>query len=144
MRAWPELLRPNGLDVKEIAEEIESARTSDRRAIISYLRLIILHALKIEFHPAAASRLHWMVEIGGFRAELGRLFEDSPSLFAQRDALFLKAWQDARRELGRALALEAPEAGRHFAAAIGPDAPPRYELDRQILNEDWLPAPPAP
>ncbi|MEN0075079.1 MAG: hypothetical protein AAGC69_11880 [Paracraurococcus sp.] len=99
LRAWPEQLRPNGLDVKEI---------------------------------------------GGFRAELGRLFEDSPSLFAQREVLFLKAWQEARRELGRALALEAPEAARRFAAAIGPDAPPGHELDGQILNEDWLPAPPAP
>ncbi|RAI60988.1 hypothetical protein DOO78_02355 [Roseicella frigidaeris] len=32
LRAWPEQLRPNGLDVREIAEEIESLGTSDRRA----------------------------------------------------------------------------------------------------------------
>ncbi|TCZ53155.1 DUF29 domain-containing protein [Roseicella aquatilis] len=141
LRAWPEHLRPNGLDVEEVAEEIESLGKSDRRAIGSFLRLVALHALKLEFHPAQEFQGHWRKEIGTFRDELHRLFEDSPSLFTQREAIFAKSWKDARRELARDLAIDAPEAARRFAAAVPPEAPPRYDLDGQILNEDWYPAP---
>ncbi|MDO9708200.1 DUF29 domain-containing protein [Paracraurococcus lichenis] len=144
LRAWPEHLRPNGLDVEEVAQEIESLGKSDRRAITSFLRLIALHALKMEFHPVTEFAGHWRKEIGNFRDELGRLFEESPSLFAQREALFAKAWRDARRELARDLGVDAPEAARAFAAAVPAEGPPRYDLDAQVLNEDWYPAPPAP
>jgi hypothetical protein len=140
LRAWPEHLRPNGLDLEEVAEEIESLGKSDRRAITSFLRLIALHALKIEFHPADAGR-HWRREIDNFRADLVRLAEESPSLFAMRAELYAKAWRDARREFARDLAEDDPDAARRFAAAIPPDAPPPYDLDSQILNEDWFPAP---
>ena len=143
LRAWPEHLRPNGLDLEEVAEEIESLGKSDRRAITSFLRLIALHALKLEFHPATKFAGHWRKEIGNFRGELGRLLEESPSLFAQREALFARAWRDARRELARDLVVDAPAAAQRFAASLPADAPPPYDLDSQILNEDWFPAPRA-
>ncbi|TCZ53154.1 DUF29 domain-containing protein [Roseicella aquatilis] len=142
LRAWPEHLRPNGLDVEEVAEEIESLGKSDRRAIGSFLRLILLHALKIEFHPAAEAREGWRKEIRAFRRSLRRLFRDSPSLLAQREAIYATAWADACEEALDALD-DAPEAARRFAAAVPPEAPPRYDLDAQVLNDAWFPAPPA-
>ena len=49
LRAWPEHLRPNGIDVANLVEEVESLGKSDRRAIGSLLGFIALHLLKIEF-----------------------------------------------------------------------------------------------
>jgi hypothetical protein len=141
LRAWPEHLRPNGLDLEEVAAEIESLGKSDRRAIESFLRLIVIHALKVEFHPSVEARPHWMDEIDNFRGQAARLLRESPSLFAQREALFRSAWQDGLREFRRALAREAPERAREVKASLPPDAPPRYDLDGQVLNEDWFPAP---
>jgi len=143
LRAWPEHLRPNGLDLEEVAEEIESLGKSDRRAITSFLRLIALHALKLELHPATEFAGHWRKEIREFRNALGRLFEESPSLLAQRETLFAKAWRDVRREFVQDLEDDAPAAARRFAASLPVDAAAPYDLDSQILNEDWFPAPRA-
>jgi uncharacterized protein DUF29 len=142
LRAWPEQLRPNGLDVEHLAEEVESLGKSDRRAIESHLRLIALQLLKMKFHPAAADAgRHWMAEVDGFRDELERLFEDSPSLRAQREAIYARAWRSAERDMRRQLGREAPDRARAFAAAVPPDAPARYDLDAEILAEDWFPQP---
>ena len=50
LRAWPEHLRPNGIDIENLVEEVESLGKSDRRAIESLLELVVLHFLKLEFH----------------------------------------------------------------------------------------------
>lgn len=141
LRAWPEHLRPNGLDVEHLAEEVEDLGRSQRRAVESFLRQIVSHALKIEFHPAAENRSHWMAEIDNFRVALETEFGDSPSLRARRHDLYAAAWQKAERTFRRQLQREAPEAARRLGAAVPADAPPRYDLDSQILNEDWFPAP---
>ncbi|MBX9699510.1 MAG: DUF29 domain-containing protein [Acetobacteraceae bacterium] len=141
LRAWPEHLRPNGLDVEHLAEEVEDLGKSDRRAVESFLHQVVLHLLKLEFHTAAEARLHWMAEVDAFRLELERRFEDSPSLRAQRAALAGRAWTSAERALRRQLAREAPEAARRLEATLR-DAPgPRYALDEQLLNADWYPSP---
>jgi hypothetical protein len=136
LRAWPEAVRPNGLDLEHLAEEVADMGKSERRAIQSFLRLIATHALKLEFHPATEWRAHWMGEIDNFRAELAVLFDESPSLFAQREALYLAAWKDAQRLVARQLAREAP--GQAMPAAEAP----RYALDAEVLNDEWYPAPP--
>lgn len=142
LRAWPEHLRPNGLDVEHLAEEVEDLGGSQRRAVESFLELINLHCLKLEFHPALEARQHWMAEIDGFRSGIEREFRHSPSLRARRAEFVADAWAAALRRFRRQLQREAPEAARRFAAAIPADAPPRYDLDSQILDEDWYPAPP--
>lgn len=142
LRAWPEHLRPNGLDVEEIAEEIESLGISDRRAVISYLRLIAKHALKLEFVPMTEPQAGWRKEIRAFRRNLRRLFQDSPSLRAQRQDIYGRAWAEACEEIAEEFE-DLPAAAAAFAAAVPADTPPRYDLDAQVLNEDWVPAPPA-
>ena len=142
LRAWPEHLRPNGLDVEHLAEEVEDLGKSDRRAIESFLHQIALHLLKLEFHPAAAeARLHWMAEIDTFRLEVERRFADSPSLRARRAEIAGRAWASAERAARRQLAREAPEASQRLDAALQGGSGPRYEVDAQLLAEDWYPPP---
>lgn len=134
LRAWPEHLRPNGLDVEHLAEEVEDLGRSDRRAIESVLHQIALHLLKLELHPAAREHgAHWMTEIDGFRLDLERRLEDSPSLRAQRADLYARAWTSADRAFRRQLDREALEQARRYA----PAAAPRYDLDAEVLNPDW-------
>jgi hypothetical protein len=87
LRAWPEHLRPNGLDVEHLAEEAEELEGSQRQAVGSFLRLIVVHLLKLEFLAAADTEPHWRAEIDHVRASIEDLFEASPSLRAHRRAL---------------------------------------------------------
>ena len=52
---------------------------SQRRAVQSHLRLVALHLLKLEFHPAQSYRGHWIEEIAAFRDSLSGDLRDSPS-----------------------------------------------------------------
>lgn len=108
LRAWPEGLRPNGLDVEHLAEEVEDLGGSQRRAVESYLEQINLHLLKLEFHPAAETRLHRMAEVDNFRSSLQREFRHSPSLRARRRDFELDAWRSAVRTFGAGWAARRP------------------------------------
>jgi hypothetical protein len=61
---------PNDLDVENVAEEIESVGRSELAAVKSYLRLILLHLVKLAAEEDATSAAHWRGEIAAFRAEL--------------------------------------------------------------------------
>lgn len=139
LRAWPEHLRPNGLDVENLAEEVEDMGASQRRAIESLLRQLALHLLKIEFHPADDARSHWMAEVDTFRASLDLEFRDSPSLRARRQELLAGAWDRAVRDLGRQLARDAPGSAPIVARLALMRTTPRYDLETQVLAEDWYP-----
>ncbi len=141
LRAWPEHLRPNGLDVEHLAEEVEDMGGSQRRAVESHLRLIALHLLKLEFHPARENRGHWIGEVAAFRDTLATDFRDSPSLRARAPDLYGDAWRRARRAFLEQLAAERPKHARSLAAPLPPDAAPRYALEAELLAEGWYPAP---
>jgi hypothetical protein len=123
-------------------EEIESLGNSDRRAIASFPRLIAMDALNLKFHPAQEFQGHWRQKTRSLRNELARLLEESPNLFVQQDAIHARAWRNARREFAQDLEEDTPGAIHRFAAQVPTDAAPRYDLDTQILNEDWFPTPP--
>lgn len=139
LRAWPEHLRPNGIDVENLVEEVESLGKSDRRAIESFLGLIAIHLLKIEFHPAAEFRTHWMTEVDAFRRSIEQVFKDSPSLRGRRLALYGPVWRDAARDFLRQVEREAPYLASQVIAVLAQSAPPRYDIDRHILADDWYP-----
>ncbi|WP_439598051.1 DUF29 domain-containing protein [Falsiroseomonas sp.] len=141
LRAWPEALRPNGLDVVQLAEEVEDMGGSQRRAVQSLLYQLLLHLLKLEFHPAAGSTRggHWAGEVANFRAQLEIDFRDSPSLRARRQEFVDVVWPRALRQLRRQLREEAPDRLTALDAAAMEERC-RYETDRQVLDEDWLPS----
>jgi hypothetical protein len=139
LRAWPEHLWPAGLDVEHLAGEAEDLGGSQRRAIESYLRLVALHLLKLEFHPSVDARSHSMGEVATFRDTLALDFRDSPSLRARCSDLYPGAWRRARRAFRRQLAEEAPERVAAFDTMCPAEAVPRYDLVSQLLAEDWFP-----
>ena len=141
LRAWPEHLRPNGLDVEHLAEEVEDLGGSQRRAVESHLRLIALHLLKLEFHPARENRGHWIGEVATFRDTLLTDLRDSPSLRSRCPDLYREAWRKARRAFLDQLSEERPDLVRVIGAALPADGLPHYDLSTQILAEDWYPTP---
>lgn len=58
--------RVNDVDWENIIEEIESLGSSELRAAQSFLRLAILHAMKVIAWPGHPARRHWEDEITNF------------------------------------------------------------------------------
>src|SRR5712692_2787482 len=97
------------LDVANLVEEIESLGKSDRRALGSHLKNLVLHLLKWHYQPAGRQPGHsWRQSIRNARAESAVLLEDSPSLRQAVPPLLVRwyplARQDAADETGVPLA----------------------------------------
>jgi|SRR5215470_9500971 len=97
------------LDLANLAEEIESLGKSDRRALGSHLRNLMLHLLKWQYQPSGRQTGHsWRASIRNARLEIAVLLEDShtyerevPQLLAR---WYLPAREDAADETGLPLA----------------------------------------
>ena len=118
------------LDLVHLAEEIESLGKSDRRALGSHLRNLVLHLLKWHYQPSGRLTGHsWQSSIRNARAEIAVLLEDSHGL--QHDVAGLLArWYplarlDAADEKGLPLATFPPtcpwEPAHVLAADFWPD-----------------------
>lgn len=142
LRAWPERLRPNALDIGHLAEEIEDLGISQRNEVKSRIQQILVHLLKLRFHADQRNRTHWQSEIDEFRAALDGVFEDSPSLLARRSELAGPVWARAARLFIRQLSRDGHELGAVQAWLSAGDAP-YFDLDTEVLNADWFPAPPT-
>jgi hypothetical protein len=68
------------VDWENVAEEIESLGKSDRRAVESQLRRIIVHLMKLQASPASDPRAGWHQTVIEARSELEAMLADSPSL----------------------------------------------------------------
>jgi hypothetical protein len=138
LRALPERLRPNALDVEHLAEEIEDLGSSQRAAAQSLIRQILLHLLKLRFHPDPRPWAHWREETREFRVQVDAIFEASPSLQARRADLAGWAWARAARQVSDAL----DDDGHPDTAALVRSATaeaPYFDLDREVLNPEWFP-----
>lgn len=134
-------LRPNGLDIENLAEEVESMGASQRREIRSFLEQIFIHLLKMQFHPAQQARLHWQSEIDAFRSQIEIGLDDSPSLRPRLPELAAPAWRLAFSYVSRRVAAEAPEMlERMKEAGVARDVMP-YDLMREVLDRHWYPEP---
>ena len=78
------------LDWDNLAEEIESLGTSQRTELNSQVRRIIRHLFKLEASPAADPRARWRTTVRDARTEIEDLFEASPSLRREIDAVVKK------------------------------------------------------
>jgi hypothetical protein len=107
-----ELLRrrsANALDWDNLAEEIKDVGLSQLHAVMSHLRLALLHDLKAEAWPLSRDAPHWRAEARNHRTEARDRY--SPSM-AQRINI-AKLYRQARRGLPEtidgALPLPVPE-----------------------------------
>jgi hypothetical protein len=120
------------LDLKNLAEEVESLGRSDLNTVRSQVRRIIEHLLKLEYSPATAPRLQWKQSAGQARDEVADRLSASLRRDVEKDlgTLFERGRRDA--ELGMI------QHGEHEAAKALPETCP-YGLE-EILRQDWYPA----
>jgi hypothetical protein len=69
---------PNELDLENVAEEIEDVGKSELGKVESFIRLMLIHLLKLGSAPQSRSQRKWRNEILAFHAEL--LKEITPSM----------------------------------------------------------------
>jgi len=138
LRAWPEALRPDALDVAHLAEEIEDLGSSERRAVESFVFQILVHLLKMKFHPNQGSRSHWRDEIDNFRAQLDRILVSSPSLRARRAELAPQEWQRTGLRFCRGLEDDGYPAEAALARLFTSNTE-YFDLDAAVLEPDWFP-----
>ncbi|HVV69555.1 MAG TPA: DUF29 domain-containing protein [Gammaproteobacteria bacterium] len=74
------------IDVAHIAEELESMGKSEKRELASRLAVLIAHLLKWQHQPARRGK-SWKFTIKAQRIALLRLFNESPSLKYEINAL---------------------------------------------------------
>ena len=66
-------------DIEHIAQEIESMGRTEKRELVSRLRVLLLHLLKWRFQPAGRGS-SWKASIRVQRLDLAEHLKDNPSL----------------------------------------------------------------
>lgn len=127
-----ELLRQGqikGLDLENLAEEIESLGRSESRSFRSALLLLTQHLLKWQYQPEKRSP-SWQIMIRTQRRQIAMLLEDNPSFKPWIPDALAKGYavgrKDAAEETGLPLTLF-PE-----------ECPYSYSWER-LTDLDWLP-----
>jgi hypothetical protein len=115
------------LDVTNLAEEIEDLAKRDRRAVESYLEVILLHLLKWAYQPERRSR-SWQKSLLQARHRLAKRLRDNHTLASQVQGLVGEVYPYARRLA--ALETNLPEST--FPSTL------RWEA-QQVLDEQFLP-----
>jgi hypothetical protein len=103
LTANAELLRQGRLteiDALHIAEELEDMSKSERRALESYLRALILHLLKWQYQPSLRSP-SCQQSIDNARDEIERRLQDSPSLNPRIGELIAARYDNVRKNAMR-------------------------------------------
>lgn len=124
------------LDWANVAEEIESLGRSDRREIVSRLRTIAEHLLKLEHSPTHDPGSGWRDTVRRERLTVEGLIAESPSLRPDLPSMAASAVAGAVRLTARGLADHGEAGAARRIEAVG--AP--YTPD-QLLG-DWFPPEP--
>ena len=69
--------RVNEVDWEHVVEEIEDVGVSELNAVRSYLRLMLVHLLKVHGWPESPAAGHWRGEILSFQADAAQRFAPS-------------------------------------------------------------------
>lgn len=115
------------IDLEHLIEEVEDMSGSQKRALLSNLRVLLMHLLKYKYQPEKRSG-SWKYTIREHRQRLIEAFEDSPSLRHYFAEVFDKCYQTARKE-----AADETELPLNIFPSESPFTP------EQTLDEDFLP-----
>jgi hypothetical protein len=90
------------IDIETLAQEVEDLGKSERRAIASYLTVLLTHLLKWKYQPQGRQYTEggeplgsWAGSITYSRLELSKLLADNPSLQSYPDTVLAKSYIDA-------------------------------------------------
>jgi Domain of unknown function DUF29 len=81
-------------DIENIAEEIESMGKSEKRELVSRLRVLLTHLLKWQYQPKRRG-VSWETTIRRQRLDIEFVLEDNPSLVSQLDQAVERAFRSA-------------------------------------------------
>ncbi|MBD2628316.1 DUF29 domain-containing protein [Trichormus variabilis] len=115
------------VDIDNLIEELETLGRSEKKALRSYLRLIVMHLLKWQYQPEKRSK-SWQITIRNNRFEVEEALEDSPSFKPQLAELLNQCYPRA--------VMEASE-GTGLSATIFPSSC-LFTIE-QILDQNFLP-----
>ena len=115
------------LDLENLIEEIETLGRSEKREIVSRLRILLMHLLKYKYQSNKRTN-SWKYTIREQRLQILKSFKDSPSLKNYFQTIFVETYPDAR-------ALAADESGLDITA-FPQDCPFDIKL---VLDTEWLP-----
>lgn len=93
-----------GLDIENIAEELETLGRSEKRELISRLEVLLTHLLKWQFQSMRQSR-SWELTIKQQRLRLQQHLSDNPSLKSQLNDAIDRAYQLAVIEAQKKISL---------------------------------------
>ncbi|MFB2879479.1 MULTISPECIES: DUF29 domain-containing protein [Floridanema] len=116
------------IDLENLLEELESMGKSDKNALKSNLRVLLMHLLKYKYQPEKRTN-SWVYTIIEHRIRLGDAFKTSPSLYRFFEEIFNESYQNARK-------LAAAETGLSIEI-FPPESPFTVE---EVLNADFLPS----
>lgn len=130
---------PQGIDWRNLAEEIEALGNSDERELVSGMRVILEHLLKVQFGAARDPEAGWLQTIRTQRDDLDDLLRLSPSLRGKAAENLDRAYRRARREALAGFREQEPERIDSYEQAIPNECPYRLE---DVLSEAFLPGRP--
>ena len=86
------------IDRETLAEEVESLGISQRHALGSHLKNLVMHLLKWHYQPSRRQTGHsWRSSIDNARDEIAMILEDSPSLRREVPGLLARRYSTACR-----------------------------------------------
>ena len=115
------------LDLDNLIEEVEDMSGSQKRALLSNLRVLLLHLLKYKYQPTKRTQ-SWRSSIIEHRLRIQENFEESPSLKLYFSENFDKAYQKIRKQA--ALETELP------IQTFPQECPFPKE---SVLADEWMP-----
>lgn len=83
------------VDWENLIEELEDMGRSEKRAVYSNLKILLLHLLKYRYQPEKRSK-SWLSSICEHRQRLHRSFRESPSLKNYFEIVIPESFEDAR------------------------------------------------
>ena len=87
--------RFNEIDLDNLIDEVETLGRSERKAIKSNLKVLLMHLLKYQYQPEKRSK-SWLVTIKEHRQRLQDDLKDSRSLKPYFQEIFTETYQQAR------------------------------------------------
>lgn len=84
------------VDIDNLVEELEDFGRSEKKAVYSNLRVLLIHLLKWKYQPQKRTT-SWRITIAEHRQRLEESFEVSPSLRRYSQECFAQCYQAARQ-----------------------------------------------
>lgn len=92
-------------DIEHIAQEIETMGKTEKRELVSRLKVLLVHLLKWRFQPAGRCT-SWRLTIAEQRREVQDHLDDNPSLKATVSQAMASAYAGARLAAARETSLD--------------------------------------